>query len=77
MNRRQKEIFDKAMHSMYWLWGKRVVAPTFKMKARWNPAVSEDLKAFHGIDVVAEQTKKMANDLAKSIDEKILEGFKK
>lgn len=68
INERQEVIFEYAWRSMYYtLKDKRYIPGTFKMKARWNPAVSEDLKAFHGI----------AESLRESIDQKILEEFKK
>ena len=43
-----------------------------KLTAVWTPQIAEDLNFYHGIDVEAELTRIMSEEIANGIDEDIL-----
>jgi hypothetical protein len=53
-----------------------VQAKTYRLKSKFTVEVLDDLKAYHDIDVDREAYKNLADNIAKSVDKKILESLK-
>lgn len=49
-----------------------VAAGERRIRAQWTPEMVQDLEAFHGIDVEAELTTMLSQELAREIDQQIV-----
>jgi hypothetical protein len=49
-----------------------VATNTRRIRATWTPELAQDLQAFHGIDVEAELTALLSQEIAREIDREII-----
>ena len=53
----------------------QVQAGVRRLRATWTPETAQDLEAFHGIDVEAELTNLLSQQIAQEIDNEIMNAF--